>query len=358
MLKKLTLINFRNYLNKSFDFNNSITIITGENGIGKTNIIESITALSFIKPFRSNKKEVFINHDNDFSRIIGHLLENETLEIFWGLNTKKSMQLKINDEVLSNSNYLKHKKLLVVLFSPEDLNLPFFPPLNRRTLLSRILSSLFLEYYESALKYKHVLQQRNVLLKNFFDKNIKKSEFKFWNEELSKHHEILINYHETYFNFINLHIEEEYLKISGKQESVKIVPKYSYNKNNSFIDVLEESFEKDIYTKTTNKGIHRDDFSFCLRDIPVQESGSRGEIRSLILAFKKSEEKFIFSITKQKPLLLLDDVFSELDHNHQINLLSSLQNQQCIITTTELNIKIPENLNVSYIKIGSRQVKD
>jgi DNA replication and repair protein RecF len=351
MLKKLTLINFRNYIDNTFIFNDSLTIITGENGIGKTNIIEAITALSFIKPFRSNKKEVFIHHDNDFSRIIANLLDFEILDIFWGLNTKKSLQLKINNEILSSLNYLKNKKLLVVLFSPEDLNLPFMSPLNRRVLLARILSSLFSEYYDAAVKYKHVLQQRNALLKCFFEKNINKSEFTFWNEELSKHYKILLKHHNYYFEFINIHIKEEYFKISGKNESVQILPKYSCDKSKNFIDILEESFEKDIYTKTTNKGVHRDDYIFYLRGLPVQDSGSRGEIRSLILAFKKCEEKYIFYITQNKPLLLLDDVFSELDHNHQINLLNSLENQQCIITTTELNIKVPENINVSYIKI-------
>jgi len=278
--------------------------------------------------------------------------QGETLEVFWGIHTGASLQIKRNDVVCSTQEYLKHKSLQAVLFSPEDLNLPILSPQYRRNFLSRLLSSLFPEYFYSALEYKSLLKQRNALLKRYSDNLAKKSEFEFWDTALQKHQSVLSSYHTSFCEFANAHFSKEYYALSGKKESVSLEWISSLEGVSSYAEALSQFFEKDVLKGSTQKGVHRDDFFLSLRGNPVQEGSSRGETRSVVLALKKIEQMFITEHTGNPPLLLLDDVFSELDYSHQTHLLSSLNpSQQCIITTTHVDIPLPKKWDIQHIKI-------
>jgi DNA replication and repair protein RecF len=341
----LFLENFRNYSSKEIHFSPGVNIIIGENGVGKTNILESIFSLAFSKPFRSTKKEVFIKHNTDYSRIKG-VLSDEELEIFWGISPRKINVYKKNNIKVSASDYINQKKFLSVLFSPEEMNLPIAAPEQRRKYLSRVLSPLFPEYFDASLKYNSVLKNRNALLKKYFDGEAKKSEFFFWDTELTTYHNILQKYRTQFFEYINTSLSEEYSSIAKIPEKVQIDFLPSVKGEEDFFDILQKNFEKDVHSGRTNSGSHRDDFSFILRNIPLCEGASRGETRTTLLALKKCEQQFVEKFSNSSPILLLDDVFSELDLFHQEHLIKTIQNSQAIITTTELHFSLEEIENV------------
>lgn len=346
-ISTLSLQQFRNYTHHTFSFENGMNIISGENGKGKTNILEAIYTLSTTKPFRNSKKEVFLQHNSTWGKIQGTFEDEgkkEILDIFWGEG--KKFQAKINDIPYKNAkDFLKDKNYIAVLFSPEDLLLPFLSPSLRRTFLSRILSPVFSEYCTQAIIYEKSLKQRNCLLKSKKDGNtVSRDEFIFWETNLTTAQEVIKKYHKNLFSFINEHIEEEYVKITGKLERVHISPIYSLEDEET-LQWLENDFSIDCLRGSTSRGIHRDDFILYLRDIPLEEGASRGEVRSVILALKSIEKKFIEFHTHKKPIILLDDVFSELDQHHQNHLVESIKNHQCIITTTEINIPIQNSVH-------------
>lgn len=346
-IQSLSLENFRNYSQKTIEFSGGVNLILGENGVGKTNILEAIFALSFSKPFRSSTREVFLLHASEYGRVSGKFSESdsdipETLEIFWGISPKKISVYKKNDIKISASEYIHSKKFLSVLFSPEEMNLPIASPEQRRKYLSRVLSPLFPEYFEASLKYNSVLKNRNSLLKKYFEGGVHTSEFFFWDLELTKYHEVLQKFRHLFFDSVNQKISEYYSSIAKTPEIafLEFIP--SVEKNQNFLDILERNFEIDVRRGRTTEGSHRDDFSFLLRGIPLEEAASRGETRTTILALKRCEQDFVTEFGKSSPILLLDDVFSELDILHQEHLLSSISNSQAIITTTEMHVIFSE----------------
>ncbi len=340
-IESLLLEHFRNYDHKEVVFSEGVNVFVGENGAGKTNILEAIFSLSFSKPFRSHKKEVFVQHQKDYARLKGVFFDaekkTEILEIFWGLQPKKTNLYKKNDIKISASRYIQEKKFLSVLFSPEEMNLPVAAPEQRRKFLSRVLSPLFPEYFEASLKYNSVLKNRNILLKKYFEGQAQRSEFFFWDEELGKYHDILQKFRHQFFDFVNENISEYYSQIAKTPEQAELQFFPSVEKTQKFLDILSENFDGDVRRGRTTQGSHRDDFAFLLRGIPLEEGASRGETRTTLLALKKCEHQFVRTFGKSEPILLLDDVFSELDVLHQEHLLQTIAEHQAIITCTELH---------------------
>ena len=345
-IDSLLLENFRNYEQKKIEFSEGVNVILGENGIGKTNILEAIFTLSFSKPFRSQKREVFLKHNAEYGKISGEFSGSgdEKLEIFWGVSPKKVSVYKKNDIKISASEYIHQKKFLSILFSPEEMNLPISAPEQRRKYLSRVLSPLFPEYFEASLKYNSLLKNRNALLKKYAEPHstVEKSEFFFWDLELSKYHAILQKFRIQFFERVNQKISQYYSDIAKTPEKAEIQFIPSLTPEQNFLDILEENFDIDVRRGRTTEGSHRDDFVFLLRGVPLEEAASRGETRTTILALKKCEQDFVQEFGKSSPILLLDDVFSELDIFHQEHLLKSISGYQSIITTTELHITFQE----------------
>ncbi len=364
-LKHLQLENFRNYQahSYSFELEDECTILVGENGLGKTNFLESIYLLSLGKSFRTNHPENLIKWEEDFFRCKAEIIsdgETTDLEVFYSHKPRRLKSFKKNNVKLKNSEYLGN--LLTVLFHPEDLNMLYLSPSYRRKYLDIILSQTSKLYLDSLSKYNKVLKQRNKLLHHIRDSKVQGKNIQTllldldaWDQQLNNLGSEITLSRLNLLNFLAKEIEEIYRKISDNNEELSIRYQSNILKNNvdsvknleekqKRIQIsalykarLKERRELDIMRAKSNIGPHRDDIEFKIDQKIISKSASRGEFRTLLLAIKLTEISYIKQKTSQKPLLLLDDVFSELDPKRQKHLLSSIQGCQTIITTTEVS---------------------
>lgn len=360
-LSELYLQNFRNIEDLTLNFSEGITLFVGRNGQGKTNLIEAIFSLSLSRPFRSRKKEVFLQHGAEYGRVKGMVSlgneEEETLEIFWQQNGNRSngTVFQRNGVKKSSPEFLGHKHFFAVLFAPEDMDIPVTTPKNRRQFLSRVLSPLFPEYLTSALKYDKVLRHRNKLLSEFPHGNVQRMEFHFWDSELEKWSEVISDYRRKFCAFISERIAQKYRAISHTDDVLKMCFMPSVGEEKSLFGVLEQNFSQDVRFGSTQKGPHRDDFSLLLRGRPLSETASRGEMRSAMIALKVCERDFVAEHTSLTPVLLLDDVFSELDSVRRSALLTFFQSEQVFISTTDVP-EFSEDMSVQVFTVENGTV--
>lgn len=357
-LLKLQLENFRNYKSYSYEFDkeNNFTIIKGPNGKGKTNLLEAIYALSLGKSFRTVMYDDLILWGMDYMRVKGIIeVDEETLEleVFYTNFPAKKKNFKKNGVSLKNSEYIGN--LLTVLFQPEDLNILYLSPSLRRRYMDILLSQTDKAYLQALLKYNKALKQRNTLLNEIrkfrFAKNQDESLLKdldAWDEKIIQFGSVITEKRLGLIRFLSEKLEKLYQSISGDKEKIKVEYKSKIIKEKDAFPLNKISFvsqvytdeiafarEKDIIQAKTTVGPHRDDLVFFIDGKDITTSASRGEFRTLLLAIKLAEIDFIKEKTDQHPLLLLDDVFSELDKNRQELLLKAIKNCQTIIATTD-----------------------
>jgi DNA replication and repair protein RecF len=318
---KIYLENFRSYKEVEFELSPKLTFFVGDNGQGKTNVIEAIYTFFTLGVFRAKKKDVFIKHGADYAKIC-----LDDLEIFWQLMPNRTV-FKKNGTKMPTREFLSKKDFFAVLFTPDDLNLPFNSPSYRRRLFSRSIGVINPEYFFAQMQFDKVLLNRNRLLKD----EASEDEFHYWDSEFIRFSGFLTELRKEFIDFINQHITEYYAKLCPQKSQLRV----DFLKSSKDIaHDLKENFQKDRIIKTTSKGAHRDDFCFMCGDKLLQDDSSRGEMRSAILAFKLAERDYINSKTGQMPLLLFDDVFSELDELRVRAFLGLIQDQQAVITTT------------------------
>lgn len=388
-LKKLKFENFRNYPSHSYEFpaDKELIVMVGKNGIGKTNFLEAIRVLSLGKSFRSLAHEDLINWEMDYLRLNAEAeIDNEScnLEVFYSSRPTRRKNFKKNGVNLKNSEYLGN--LLTVLFHPEDLNMLYLSPSLRRRYMDIVLCQTDKSYLIALSKYKKTLKQRNTLLAQIREahfnpvssgstENALQEDLAAWDEEIIEYGSPLILKRLLFINFLNENIEKIYRNISGEKERVSIeyiskviknsdIPHLKINDtklsdsastttNSSqlakshfnplttisqlYSDTLASRQRQDIFRAETTTGPHRDDLFFFINGKNICSSASRGEFRTLLLALKLAEIEFIKQKTGKNPILLLDDVFSELDRKRQTHLLKSIKGCQTIITTTEIS---------------------
>ncbi len=362
-IKNLKLKNYRNYNELDLNFNSKVNLILGNNAQGKTNLIESIYMTAFGKSFRTNKDKDLLKFDENFYKIRVNAIneiENFNIEIIFK-DSKK--YIKTNDKNIKNINELIGK-IIIIVFSPEDLKIVKEEPSKRRKFIDRELCQIYPKYYDSLLKYKKVLNERNIYLK---ENNINYDLLDILNIQLAKYGAIIIKKRESFLEKLNLFSNNVHKNITGNKEN--LVLKYEPNikvlktqkETEDFIyETLKQNIEKDIKFKNTTKGCHKDDFSFYVNGINMRDFGSQGQQRTCSLSIKLAELDIIKEVIGEDAILLLDDVMSELDNSRQEFLIRFLQNNQLFITSTyiEENIisKFP-NSNVYEVNNGIVKIK-
>lgn len=330
VIKNLRVVNFRSHDSFEIDFNSEKLAIVGKNGTGKTSLIEAIYVLLRGKSFK-NRLSSLVKNGESFYRIEGDFITSD-------INHRVS-KLIINDNIIEKSfeiNNQKSKQLLnkykypVVLFEPSDLNLITGSPKRRRSFIDELISQIKPEYQSTLRKYERALKQRNSLLKtcDFVDEQILFS----WNILLSKYGSQIISERFEFIEQINKLLTSIYQKITGVKDEIKI--SYSDSLTSNIEQSLFNSLEKNTRF-TTTVGPHRHDIIFEFNSSLASESISRGETRGLILSLKIIESILIQENTGIYPLIILDDVLSELDKSRQLKLMNFISKSQIIITTTD-----------------------
>lgn len=356
-LLNLKLSNFRNYSYLEFIPSKNINVIIGKNAIGKTNLLEAIYILTVGKSFRTIKDSEIINLNSlscDINGSINSFGYEDNLRVI--LNKDDKNKFFINEEELNLKNY--KRDMSSVIFSPADLNMIKFSPQERRKYLDNLISKIDPIYEHNLSKYRKILYERNKLLKKIKDKSL----LEIYNFQLA---EIGVKILRTRLNIVR--VLEQFAKIHFKNlsggEDLKItylstIP-LSADENEMkdiFLEHLTKNTSRDLELKYTTIGPHRDDLDFKIENLSVKSYGSQGEIRSVVLSLKLAEVDLIKKNLKSEPLLLLDDVFSELDKNRAKYLVDSLDNIQTFITSTDLNEENFRSLQGSFFEIQNGKI--
>ncbi len=353
-IENIKLTNFRNHLNFETELDKKVTVIAGANASGKTNILEAIYLLATAKSFKATYDRDMINHDSDFARVEGLVSdENDVtnLEIviqknmnFENASIKKAKVNKVPKQLSVFAGYLK-----AVLFSPENMEMLTGSPAERRRFLDMILYQVNNKYKKTHTEYIHAVKQRNKVLEKIRDTGAGTGELGFWNTKVVQNGIYIGEEREKAMNYLNKQLKFYGKELGGYDTDLNI----NYLKSEISYERLNEYREKDIFSRSTLIGPHRDDFVIEQNELNIADFGSRGQQRSAILALKLSEIDLILDRTGIRPILLLDDVFSELDDKHEEAVLDTIQKQQTIITATEVHSHLPHNF--SLINIGSQQ---
>ena len=337
MIKSLTLKNFRNFEDKTFYFEWDKTFIVWKNGIWKTNILEAISLLTnnsitWIEPKNlvKNKKDLFFVSLTDSEwNIISISFDKKDKKKSHIINGKRSTKKKMW-EIFKKS----------VIFSPIMMNLMYLSPILRRDFLDNILLNSYPKYEKLLKQYKKILSSRNKLLKNIRENKSKKEEILFWNEQFIQKACEIYEYKFVIINFLKNHIKSAKEYFRWKVDDISFVYITKINPDNikkSIEKYLNENFEKDIILWNTTIGPHIDDFNIFINDIRLIDFASRWETKSVVIWLKLLETAFIEKNIKKKPILLIDDLLSELDSDHRTMLLKKIKYYQTFITSIELN---------------------
>lgn len=336
LIKYLQLLNYRNYSELYLELNKNVNVFIGDNAQGKTNILESIYFCSIGKSQRTSRNKELIKWDCD-TAFIKVFVCRDRLD--------KKIEVKIFKEGKKgiNINSIKITKIAelmgifqAVMFSPEDLKIVKESPSYRRKFLDVELCKLDKKYYYSLVQYNKVLNERNIILKNF--RNEKSDLLDIYDRQLSKYGAIIIKSREKYIQKLNVFGSKIHRDISNDTENIKFeyiscVKDYE-NIETQLIEEYGISRKIDIDKRITSKGPHRDDFSILINDVDTRIYGSQGQQRTAVLTIKFASLHLIKELTGEYPVLLLDDVLSELDMKRQKYILNSIKDIQTIITCT------------------------
>lgn len=345
-IKSIKLQNFRSYKSLEVSFGEK-NIIVGENTQGKTNLLEAIYLTSVGKSFRSKEVDMVLWTCDHF-RIESDVVDGHPQKIEYifeknvGRNGRKTV--KINGAKKPASALLGG--FPCVFFTPDEIDMFFSFPSLRRRHLNILLSKINKEYSSELIKYARVLEQRNAQLKAILKGRGKESDLELWDGKLAEHGAEIVKERLGLVSKINANLKDNYKKVAHdeKELEMKYEPSIKVSGEETkdeiwaaFLGKLLESRKRDMATGTTNVGPHRDDVRLYLSGRDITSFGSRGEHRSAIVALKLSEIDIIKDKTGETPVLLMDDVFSELDEKRRENLVKAFEGQQTIVTTTDLD---------------------
>ncbi len=328
-LKTLNITNFRNYSHLTFHFKNQITVLIGDNAQGKSNFLEAIYFLASSKSPKADKDEELIKQADEFLRIEGEIemdskQEKTSLEIAMQMvEGRLKKKVKVNGIARRVGDYVSN--LAVVLFAPEDVNLVTGSPSLRRNHLDQLLSQIDREYKKSLTHYENVVSRKNRILKAINEGIAGTDQLMYWSNQQAMSGEIISRKRKEFFKFINL-MERKF----GDY-------KFDYAQSVINTERLKEYQGREVAAMNSLIGPHRDDFLFTFNNKDLAKYGSRGEQRTSVLDLKIAEVSFAETILGTRPVLLLDDIFSELDEDHRQHVVDLSKLQQTVIATVEFD---------------------
>ncbi len=348
IIKSLELSNFRNYGLLDMDFDRGTNILYGDNAQGKTNILEAIYLCATTRSHRGSKDRDIVNFSEEEAHIRA-ILDKKGDEIRIDMHLRKS---KTKGIAIDGSRLKRASQLLglmnVVFFSPEDLSIIKNGPTERRRFVDMELCQLDPMYLYHLNNYNKIVNQRNKLLKEISFNPELKSTLDIWDTQLAAFGGHIIERRYAFVDQLNGIIKGIHESLSGGKEDLKVVYEPEVEKER-FAQMLLQNQERDIRMKQTTTGPHRDDFAFVANGIDIRKFGSQGQQRTAALSLKLSEIELVKKMTGDTPVLLLDDVLSELDSNRQNYLLGSIGDIQTIITCTGLDEFVNNRFEINKI---------
>lgn len=347
-IKSLELENFRNYGTLSMNFDSGTNILYGDNAQGKTNILEAVYLSAMTKSHKGSKDRELIHFDAEEAHIRTYVVKD-------GLEHRVDMHLRKSGSkgIAIDGHKIKRAAQLigllnVVFFSPEDLAIIKNGPAQRRRFVDMELCQLDGIYLQHLNNYNKVINNRNKLLKDlYYNPGLRDTLF-VWDSQLVSYGCKMIERRADFISQLNEMVCGIHARLSGGKEELKVVYEPDVS-SEDFEKKLEEAREKDIRLKQTSIGPHRDDFSFMVGDADLRKYGSQGQQRTAALSLKLAEIELVRKVTGDTPLLLLDDVLSELDSSRQNYLLNNIGALQTIITCTGLEEFVNNRFEINRI---------
>lgn len=335
VVESIELKNYRNYNELHMEFDRGTNILYGDNAQGKTNILEAVYVCATTKSHRGSKDREIIGFGQEESHIKMTIKKDSVpYRIDMHLKKNKTKGVAINGIPIHKASEL-FGVLNVVFFSPEDLNLIKNGPADRRRFIDLELCQLNKLYVHSLVQYNKIIAQRNKLLKELSFKPEYEEMLDIWDMQLVSYGREIIKYRKEFIDQLNEIIREIHFGLSGERE--QLVIRYEPNTGEAELEqALKRGRKQDLKQRVTLTGPHRDDISFYVNQIDVRRFGSQGQQRTAALSLKLAEIELVRKIVKDYPILLLDDVLSELDKCRQEHLLSGIRHIQTIITCTGL----------------------
>ncbi len=340
ILKKINLINYKNFAIAEFDFNAKINCFTGNNGVGKTNVLEAIYYLSFTKGYFNNIAAQHIKHQQDFFVIEG-LYYNDNKDINVHCSLKKGYKKIIKKNGKLYDKLSEHIGTIpLVIISPYDSNLIVEGSDTRRKFIDSVIAQLDNSFLQKLLKYNKLISQRNSLLKYFAaNHTFDALNLEVYNEQIIPLGEAIFTKRSVFLEKFIPIFKERYQNISSGIERVDLEYKSQLH-NANFKDLLKNNTQKDRILQHTSHGIHKDDLIFKIDEYPIKKYGSQGQQKSFLIALKLAQFDFIKNISGKKPILLLDDIFDKLDESRVSKLIDLVNKDtfgQIFITDTHRN---------------------
>ena len=347
IVTRLILRNFRNYDNLNVRFEPGLNIIVGNNAAGKTNIVEAIHFLSLARSFRTSENSELIKNGRQFATIEVRVEEDTIHKDIVAIMTPTSKKITCNGKPIKKISELSNL-INVIVFEPKDALMFSDSPLVRRKFLDVNLSKKSPIYLDKLMSFDKLLKERNALLK---DDNVDMVQLKVVTEQLISVQETICRYRQTYVNEINSVLSKIIASIKNQKDVARLEYSPFVRVDDKFIAnatrAYEKSLESDIKHKVTQVGIHREDMTMLLNEKDISTHGSQGENRIAVIALILSPY-FLIEDKDKKPVIVLDDVMSELDTDHKTRLMKFLEKcEQVFITSTNTTVK---NASVYEVK--------
>lgn len=359
IIQNIKMYNFRCFEQKELEFKKGINILVGMNATGKTSILEGVYFLCLSKSFKTSDELQMIRIGQDELSVVGWINKEGFVEKFSACKNIKGKQIFKNDnKYLRISDYVGEN--LVVSFSSTDLNKLLGYSRDRRKILEPILCQISNFYVKECNYYNKVLNERNALLKRL---TIEKKEewlklLEILNAQLAESAKKIIFERKEFVNLVNQKIEDTHYKISGSDEKLQL--EYLPNVTEDLIEKrIKESLEQDLKKGTTTVGPHKDDFVFVIDGKNVVDYGSQGQQRNALISAKITFLEILKDLKGENPVLLLDDVFSELDKKRQNNLLKNVDSEAQVIISTATLAEVDKNIldNANIINIQKEEIR-